>query len=210
MFNGVGLTTARGSGTSGYVQKSLAYYKQREKNNNYREVLNKFKENPAPERSSINEDILKHDVLYKIEAELYKLKKKYETKYEETEMKEFLGRKRKELEKEYSRKVIDDTDNKNINSHKYNFLIEKKNEKLKNAFGIKDSHVTGEAFDIELQEEKRKVEKQERKKQIKEREKDKIKALKKAEKEKLRLERKEKELKLLRELEAQYPELNDS
>lgn len=218
MFNGVGLTTPRGSGTSGYVQKSLAFYKQREKNSSYREVLNKFKENPAPERSSINENIIKHDVLYKIEAEIYKLKKQHEKEYNDSQMKTFLSRKRKELEDEYSRKVIgeDDEDNrennkqpKHINSHKFNYLIEKKNEKLKNAFGIKDSHVPGEAFDIELQEEKRKEEKIVKKKEKKEKEKERKKKLKQQEREEKRLQRKAKELKLLRELEEQYPELMD-
>ena len=30
MYNGIGLTTPRGSGTSGYVQRSLAYIKPKQ------------------------------------------------------------------------------------------------------------------------------------------------------------------------------------
>ena len=75
MYNGIGLVTPRGSGTSGYVQKSLAYVKNKNyKTGNYKEVLEQYKSNPVSARKEPNEEILKHEILYKIECDLYKIK----------------------------------------------------------------------------------------------------------------------------------------
>ena len=62
MYNGVGLSTARGSGTSGYVQKSLAYAKQkRSEKFDYGEQLKKLRENPLPPPKPANREILEHE-----------------------------------------------------------------------------------------------------------------------------------------------------
>lgn len=62
MYNGVGLQTARGSGTSGYVQKSLAYaQKKRAQKFDYVEQLKKMRENPLPPSKPANRAILDHE-----------------------------------------------------------------------------------------------------------------------------------------------------
>jgi serine/arginine repetitive matrix protein 2 len=72
MYNGIGLTTPRGSGTSGYVQKNLAAVKKfKPMTGNYKEVLQKFKENPVETKKRANLDIIEHEKKRKIEAELY-------------------------------------------------------------------------------------------------------------------------------------------
>jgi serine/arginine repetitive matrix protein 2 len=72
MYNGIGLTTARGSGTSGYVQKNLAAVKKfKPMTGNYQEILQKFKENPVETKKRANLDIIEHEKKRKIEAELY-------------------------------------------------------------------------------------------------------------------------------------------
>ena len=45
MYNGVGLQTARGSGTSGYVQKNLSYLQPgaKPKNTDYGTILKQLK-----------------------------------------------------------------------------------------------------------------------------------------------------------------------
>jgi hypothetical protein len=210
MFNGVGIPTPRGTGTSGYVQKSLAFIKSKPKNNSYKDVLNKFKENPTPVRKTINEDILKHEILYKIESELLKLKRLNKDKFSsEKDLNDYLSNERKRLEKENLIRNIVDEDNKpkHLDTHQYNLMQEEKNQKLKQAFGIGDGHVFGEAFDIELQEEKIKKLKEEKKYEIKEREKAKTKEIHRNEKLKLKKEMKEKELKLLQELEKKELEM---
>ena len=71
MYNGIGLGTARGSGTSGYVQKSLAFVRPRTKMQNYKEVLEKFKENPALPKKKANIEIILHEKKHKIESDLF-------------------------------------------------------------------------------------------------------------------------------------------
>jgi serine/arginine repetitive matrix protein 2 len=72
MYNGIGLSTARGSGTSGYVQKNLAAVKKfKPLTGNYKEVLEKFKENPAQTKKKANIEIIEHEKKRKIESELY-------------------------------------------------------------------------------------------------------------------------------------------
>lgn len=71
MYNGIGLNTPRGSGTSGYVQKNLAFVRQKQMTNNYKEILQKFKENPAPTKKRANQDIIEHELKHKIEVELF-------------------------------------------------------------------------------------------------------------------------------------------
>ena len=62
MYNGVGLSTARGSGTSGYVQKNLAYAQQkRSEKFDYGEQLKKLRNNPLPPPKPANREILEHE-----------------------------------------------------------------------------------------------------------------------------------------------------
>jgi len=71
MYNGIGLNTPRGSGTSGYVQKNLAFVRPKQMTNNYKEILQKFKENPAPTKKRANQDIIEHELKHKIEVDLF-------------------------------------------------------------------------------------------------------------------------------------------
>ena len=75
MYNGIGLTTPRGSGTSGYVQKNLSFVKPKVKTN-YKDILQQFKESPAPSKRKANTDIIDHEQKYKIEVQLYKMREK--------------------------------------------------------------------------------------------------------------------------------------
>ena len=71
MYNGIGLTTARGSGTSGYVQKNLSIIKAKN-NTNYKEILQEFKNNPAPAKKKANNELIEHEKKHKIENEIFK------------------------------------------------------------------------------------------------------------------------------------------
>jgi len=78
MYNGVGLQTARGSGTSGYVQKNLshvvpgstAHLKQ-----DYGQILRQMKENPLALPKPPNQELLQHEEKRKIEAKVFSFKK---------------------------------------------------------------------------------------------------------------------------------------
>ena len=60
MYNGIGLSTPRGSGTNGYVQKNMAFVMPRPAGSRNFEVT-RIK---APTQNAPNEDILEHQVSY--------------------------------------------------------------------------------------------------------------------------------------------------
>ncbi|EFC42923.1 splicing coactivator subunit srm300-like protein [Naegleria gruberi] len=70
MYNGIGLTTPRGSGTNGYVQTNYSSVKNKKPNNNYQQKERK----DLLKIKSPNVDLLIHEEKKKVEIELYKLK----------------------------------------------------------------------------------------------------------------------------------------
>ena len=107
MYGNIGLPTAKGSGTSGYVQRSLAYVnKSNYQTGNYKEILQKFKENAAPIKRKANIEIIEHEQKHKIESELFDLaeKLKEEQKLSDLEIEKKIDIKRKELYEELKKK----------------------------------------------------------------------------------------------------------
>lgn len=173
MYNGIGIPTPRGSGTSGYVQKNKAsLYNKSNKTGDYKEILQKFQSNPLPFQKEVNEKILEHELLYKIEAEMYRIRKTNEKKFPNKEkLEEYLTIERKKLEEFYKERYhsgLKDVDGYQEN----NYLKEKRLKDLKNIFNIEDSYKQGEAFDKEKQEEKRRINKEKKEIMIKEQKKD--------------------------------------
>ena len=80
MYNGVGLQSAKGSGTSGYIQKNLSHLgpgnKPKVFQQNYGKILQQMKENPTPLPRPPNLQIMQHERLRQIESEVYALAKK--------------------------------------------------------------------------------------------------------------------------------------
>lgn len=98
MYNGIGLSTARGSGTSAYVQKNLSFLQQKKANSNYKQILQQFKENPAPPKKRANNEIIEHELKHKIEAEIYDYSQKLKANnLSEDELTKLIQIKRKEL-----------------------------------------------------------------------------------------------------------------
>jgi hypothetical protein len=95
MYNGIGLNTPRGSGTSGYVQKNLAFVRSKQMTNNYKEILQKFKENPAPVKKRANQEIIEHELKHKIEVQLFNYAEELKAKNTDTkEIENLVGKKR--------------------------------------------------------------------------------------------------------------------
>jgi len=59
MYNGIGLSTARGSGTNGYVQKNRAYISSKPQFSNKHAEITRLQ---APTHNAPNEEILEHQV----------------------------------------------------------------------------------------------------------------------------------------------------
>src|ERR1700759_1327861 len=69
MYNGIGLTTARGSGTNGYVQRNLAFV--REKPIAVKQMYNYgMVERTAPVQKAPNRDILEHEKKRQVEVKV--------------------------------------------------------------------------------------------------------------------------------------------
>lgn len=72
MYNGVGLQTARGSGTNGYVQRNLAFIKVSKEKPNYR-TEEDIKNMDAVLNRPPNAEILEHERQRKIEVKCFEL-----------------------------------------------------------------------------------------------------------------------------------------
>ena len=77
MYNGIGLTTARGSGTSGYVQKNLSAVNKSRKQVDYR-TEDDIKRMEAALNRPPNQDILSHQKKRAIEVKCIEAREKLE------------------------------------------------------------------------------------------------------------------------------------
>jgi serine/arginine repetitive matrix protein 2 len=155
MYGNVGLPTARGSGTNGYIQRNLSFIKKKYKLGNYKEIINQFQLNPLQSKKRIDNEIIEHEIKYKIEIELYDLKEKLKNDGEnEIEIENKIKLKREELKNKLLKNNNEFMDKKE--THSTNKLKTSKMDILKNALKIKEEYKIGEAFDAELQENKKK------------------------------------------------------
>lgn len=105
MYNGIGLSTARGSGTSGYVQKNLSIIRAKN-NTNYRDILQSFKNNPAPTKKKANSELIEHEKKHKIENQIFELTLEWEK--EGLPAEEILEKIKKTREKLFNKIKIDE------------------------------------------------------------------------------------------------------
>jgi serine/arginine repetitive matrix protein 2 len=141
-YNGIGLSSARGSGTNGYVQRNLS---------------------TVEEESTIkkpNQELLIHDRKRAIELEIIieqeKLEEKGKLTEEETE--EMLTVLRAELTAKLNDSHFGYKDPKNLSefdTHQIAHANAEKNKTFANAMRIKDNFVEGQAFDRDFQEQKK-------------------------------------------------------
>lgn len=169
MYNGIGLNTARGSGTNGYVQTNKAYIKEWKvkKADGFIDKL----DIPAPEIKAPNEELLLHEKKRKIEVKVYEYRLELEEKgLKEEEIEKKCNQEReyllKQMEKESERKNKDETkrkrDEKQEFFHKKNndgHLIKEaqilKNQRAQEALRIKKDYKVGESFNFKKKNEEK-------------------------------------------------------
>ena len=172
MYNGIGLTTARGSGTSGYVQSNKFHRQQSRLKREQFEDLKKIHQGHKGGKEGIskregNADILEHNKKRKIEVRLVEFRDALEEegKLSENEIeskvkdeRERLLRKMKQEDEEHEQrrgfKRNRDMENEE-NTHEIAERQRQKMANLRTAFGISrddDEKREGEAFDRELQQ----------------------------------------------------------
>ena len=151
MFGGVGIPSAKGTGTNGYVERALGYLPKDYKPGSYGEIIRQMKANPAPIKRKINDDIILHEEKHKIEVELYDLKEKYENekKYTEDEIKEKINNERKRLYHLLERREADFMDKNE--THQKGKLKDAQMKIIRDALKIKKEYNLGEGFDFTLQ-----------------------------------------------------------
>eukprot|EP00897_Mesotaenium_endlicherianum_P008074 jgi/Mesen1/7295/ME000373S06352 len=156
MYNGIGLQTARGSGTSGYVQANKFFLRGRGGKVEFREFQEGEGAGGITRRA--NKDILEHDRKRQLELKLALLEETLlEQGYTDEEIQERVAEVRKQLE------AAGDTDDGasteakrvgDVQTHHIAARKEKAMERLKDAFGLGDIK-EGEAFDRDLQEQRK-------------------------------------------------------
>uniref|UniRef100_W8AP02 Serine/arginine repetitive matrix protein 2 n=2 Tax=Ceratitis capitata TaxID=7213 RepID=W8AP02_CERCA len=150
MYNGIGLTTPRGSGTNGHVQRNWAFVRPGKKDNsNYRSEED-IKKLDATLNRPPNKEILDHDRKRKIEVkciEFEEILEKQGRTPEEIKTKvdsyrqKLMGLGKSDLPKdEFGRIAVRET-------HQIAEAQQEKNAKLREAFNISEYFVEGSSFD---------------------------------------------------------------
>ena len=164
MFGNVGIPSAKGTGTNGYVERALGYLPKDYKPGSYGEFIRQMKANPAPIKRKINDDIILHEEKHKIEVQLYDLKEKYENenKYTPEEIIEKINSERKKLYKLLERREADFMDKNE--THQKGKLKDAQMKIIRDALKIKKEYNLGEGFEFTLQTDENKKLKKEHKK----------------------------------------------
>ncbi|CAO3647708.1 unnamed protein product [Cunninghamella echinulata] len=180
MYNGIGLTTPRGSGTNGYVVRNLSHVQppSTKKKQRYDDIKESSIKGKKP-----NEELLLHDRKRKIEVDCMKLRLKLEDEgLEDADIDKKVDEFRQSMLESFDQ--VKPREAKSLQEHETHLLQTAKNEensKFAKALGIKqdDGYIEGEAFDREVQErkklermEKRRIEMEERMKLYEQREKE--------------------------------------
>lgn len=150
MYNNIGHQTVRGTGTNGYIQRNFAFLpKERE-----RQPAALKRNTEGPKQRKPNKKLLQRQKLRAVESEVFNLRCKLED--QDLPVAE-IDAKCTALREDLKKKLEDGTFSgaQSLGSHQVAAAQLRKNEILRNALKIGKTHVVGEAFDQELQEEKR-------------------------------------------------------
>lgn len=158
-YNNIGLTTPRGSGTSGYIQRNLSHPRQTDElrpNPNHERYQDRPSSHRQPDRS-----ILEHERKRRIENRCVELRLELENQAIEDE--ESIDRSVDELRQRLLREDLEDSSGSRRNlgplkpheSHEIAAMKLEENEKLRTALKVDGSYVEGQAFDRELQAERK-------------------------------------------------------
>ena len=152
MYNGIGLQTARGSGTNGYVQRNTAFIPKGREDVKFK-TEEDIKRLEASANREPNQGILDHERKRKLEVKCMELEEVLEEQgYTEAEVEEKVSAYRKMLmSKEVSKKAFAETDEFGRpvlkETHQIAEAQKEKNRRLKDAFGISSNFVEGSSFD---------------------------------------------------------------
>ncbi|PLW41676.1 hypothetical protein PCANC_13174 [Puccinia coronata f. sp. avenae] len=146
-YNNIGLTTPRGSGTSGYVQRNLS---QPRPPDDYRAKANERYDDHLGAQRKPDQSILEHERKRRVENKCVELQLELEEQeIAEEEVTARVDELRQKLLKEELARGPGPV--KPHQSHEIAAMKLKENEKFRAALGVNSSYVEGQAFDRELQ-----------------------------------------------------------
>jgi cwf21 domain len=171
MSANVGLSTPRGSGTSGYVQRNLSNLKPRDRDRGAPYSATEFDKH---KQRAPNKEILEHERKRKIEVKLFELRDKLEEEgVDEDEIDDQVDELRKKLTKESEREANAGSA-RGLKSHQVHDIAKAKieeTERIRKAFGIREDYEEGSHWrrqeerkremDIQRENERIKAEEQE-------------------------------------------------
>lgn len=151
MYNGIGLETARGSGTNGHVQRNLSFVRQGKKDNVKYKTESELSKAEAINNRQPNEEILEHERKRKIEVKVLEFEEILEEQdYTADEIAAKVASFREKLlnegqneelpKDEFGRYAVRET-------HQVAAAKQEKNAMLRSAFGISEYFVEGSSFD---------------------------------------------------------------
>ncbi|KAK5120098.1 RNA-splicing factor [Meristemomyces frigidus] len=157
MSSNVGLTTPRGSGTSGYVQRNLSTLRPRDNAQPYPRDFDSIKHR----QRQPDKDILEHDRKREVEVKVFELRDRLEDEgVDEDEIDDQCGALRRKLEAEQARSNGGGPNARNLKSHQVHELAKAKieeSEKLRKALGISRDYEEGSHW---KKQEERKLERE--------------------------------------------------
>ncbi|KAI1082201.1 cwf21-domain-containing protein [Whalleya microplaca] len=143
MSDNVGLSTPRGSGTSGYVQRNLAHLKPRDRAAPYNRDLDNFKHR----QRQPDKEILEHDRKREVEVKVFELRDQLEDEgIDEDEIDKRCDVLRKELQEKMNKGGRDAAPRKGLKAHQVHELADakiKESERLRNALKISKDYEEG-------------------------------------------------------------------
>ncbi|OCK76967.1 cwf21-domain-containing protein [Lepidopterella palustris CBS 459.81] len=143
MSSNVGLSTPRGSGTSGYVQRNLSLLKPRDNAAPYPKDWDSFKHR----QRQPNEEILEHDRRREIEVKVFELRDRLEDEgIDEDEIEDQCTALRKKLQDERQKGKNVGPNARGLKSHQVHELAKAKieeSERLRKALGIREDYEEG-------------------------------------------------------------------
>jgi len=151
MYNGIGLTTPRGSGTNGFVTRNLSAV---------RKTKEKVVEYTAKEDAAVRPydvELLEHEKRRQAEVRCMELRELLEEQeLPDDEIEEKVNSFRAKLLAEKKSSILKDASGRPLvkDSHELSMAQEQKNERAKNAFGIKDNFVPGSSMESVREKEK--------------------------------------------------------
>ncbi|KAF8204918.1 cwf21 domain-containing protein [Pholiota molesta] len=151
MYNGIGLTTPRGSGTSGYVVRNLSTLRVHERTND-----KSAWDTAPPKHREPDEAILEHERKRKVEVKCLELQDELEEKgLDESEIEAQVDQLRQKLLANLSASALPTRGLKPSDTHGMAAAKKAELSKMARALGTRADYQEGEAFDREKQEENR-------------------------------------------------------